>query len=176
METEDCDIIIPWDRHFASQEEAVAAFRSKGWHEPSKGVLYNERFWTIGAALRWIAERSQAPLIGPLPQTRVSTRLWVSFRRPWKPARSLLAAVSKANSCRGTSPPQPGEFTPSLSGTTTTASGPAWLMTGRTMTAYFGRASAGTRSCAAGPRIRRLGQRRRAPHEGKAPAGLGLDD
>jgi hypothetical protein len=59
METEDCDIIVPWDRHFASQEEAVAAFRSSGWHEPSSGVLYNERFWTLGAALRWIAERSQ---------------------------------------------------------------------------------------------------------------------
>jgi len=65
METEDCDIIVPWDRHFASQEEAVAAFRSSGWHEPSSGLLYNERFWTLGAALRWIAERSQEAVDRP---------------------------------------------------------------------------------------------------------------
>ena len=65
MQTDDYDVIIPWDRHFGSQDEAAAALRSKGWHEPATGVLYNERYWTLGATLRWIAERSQAAVDGP---------------------------------------------------------------------------------------------------------------
>src|SRR4051812_11006901 len=68
MDTDDYDLIIPWDRHFASQEEAVTALRSKGWHEFSSGVLSNERFWTLGAALRWIAEGSEEAVDRPFAQ------------------------------------------------------------------------------------------------------------
>ena len=65
MHAQDYDLIIPWDRHFASQDEAVTALRSEGWHEPLRGVLYNERFWRLAAALRWIAERSQEAVDWP---------------------------------------------------------------------------------------------------------------
>ena len=66
MLTDDDDIIIPWDRCFASEEEAMAALRCHGWQDPSPGVAYNERYWTLGATIRWIAERSQEAVDRPL--------------------------------------------------------------------------------------------------------------
>jgi hypothetical protein len=61
----DMDVIIPWDRDFASQDVAMSAFLSSGWQEAPPGAFYGERYWTLGAALRWIAERSQEAVDQP---------------------------------------------------------------------------------------------------------------
>src|SRR5215204_5878658 len=50
------DVIIPWDIHFPSRAEALGFLEAIKWTQP--GALYDERYWTLGEAIRWIAERT----------------------------------------------------------------------------------------------------------------------
>jgi hypothetical protein len=54
--TREHDVIIPWDLHFRSRAEALGFLEAMRWTQP--GALYDERYWTLGEAIRWIAERT----------------------------------------------------------------------------------------------------------------------
>jgi hypothetical protein len=46
----------PPDLHFRSREDGLAYLKAIKWTQP--GALYDERYWTPGEAIRWIAERT----------------------------------------------------------------------------------------------------------------------